>query len=61
MHVRVSACVCVCVCQFVSVSVSVSVCLSDLVGLVVRASTSGAEDPGLESRLRRDYSGLSDQ
>ena len=30
-----------------------------LVGLVVKASTSGAEDPGFESRLRRDFSGSS--
>ena len=28
-----------------------------LVGLVVKASASRAEDPGLESRLRRDFSG----
>ena len=30
-----------------------------LVGLVVKVSTSGAEDPGYESRLRRDFSGSS--
>ena len=30
-----------------------------LVGLVVKASSSGAEDPGFESRLRRDFSGSS--
>ena len=30
-----------------------------LVGLVVKASASGAEDPGFESRLRRDFSGSS--
>ena len=29
-----------------------------LVGLVVKASASRAEDPGLESRLRRDFSGV---
>ena len=29
-----------------------------LVGLVVKASASGAEDPRFESRLRRDFSGL---
>ena len=29
-----------------------------LVGLVVNASTSRAEDPGFESRLRRDFSGV---
>ena len=28
-------------------------------GLVVKASASGAEDPGFESRLRRDFSGSS--
>ena len=27
-----------------------------LVGLVVKASASGAKDPGFESRLRRDFS-----
>ena len=30
-----------------------------LVGLVVNASTSGEEDPGLESHFRRDFSGSS--
>ena len=30
-----------------------------LVGLEVKASTSGAEDPGFESRWRRDFSGSS--
>ena len=29
------------------------------VGLVVKASASGAEGPGFESRLRRDFSGSS--
>ena len=29
-----------------------------LVGLVVKASTSGAEDPGFEPLLRRDFSGV---
>ena len=29
-----------------------------LVGLVVKASASGAEDPRFESRLRRDFSGV---
>ena len=29
-------------------------------GLVVKASTSGAEDLGFESGLRQDFSGLSD-
>ena len=28
-------------------------------GLVVEASTSGAEDPGFDSRLQRDFSGSS--
>ena len=36
------------------------VCLADsLVGLVVRASASTAEDPGFKSRLRRDFLGSS--
>ena len=30
-----------------------------LVGLVVKASASGTEDPGFESRLRQDFSGSS--
>ena len=30
-----------------------------LAGLVVKVSASGAEDPGFESRLRRDFSGSS--
>ena len=30
-----------------------------LAGLVVKASASGTEDPGFESRLRRDFSGSS--
>ena len=30
-----------------------------LVRLVVKASASGAEDPGFKSRLRRDFSGSS--
>ena len=29
-----------------------------LVGLVVKASASGAEGPGFESRLRQDFSGV---
>ena len=32
--------------------------LDRLVGLVVKASASRAEDPGFESRLRRDFSGV---
>ena len=30
-----------------------------LTGLVVKASTSGAEDPGFKYHLRRDFSGAS--
>ena len=30
-----------------------------LAGLVIKASASGADDPGFESRLRRDFSGSS--
>ena len=37
----------------------VSVCIYRLVGLVVKASASTAEDPGFGSRLRRDFSGSS--
>ena len=33
--------------------------LDRLAGLVVKASASGAEDPGFESRLRRGFSGSS--
>ena len=29
-----------------------------LVGLVIKVSASRAEDPGFESRLRRDFSGV---
>ena len=32
--------------------------LDRLDGLVVKASASRAEDPGFESRLRRDFSGV---
>ena len=35
-----------------------SLSLSRLVGLVVKASASRAEDPGFESRLRRDFFGV---
>ena len=35
-----------------------SVAWDRLVGLVVKASASRAEDPGFESRLRRDLSGV---
>ena len=33
-------------------------CHDHLVGLVVKASASRAEDPGFESRLCRDFSGV---
>ena len=40
--------------------IPVSICFSDcLIGLVVKASASGAEGPDFESRLRRDFSGSS--
>ena len=52
-----SVCISLCLCAFrVSVPVHHS---HRLVGLVVKASASGAEDPGFESRLRRDFSGSS--
>ena len=39
--------------------VEVSALMTDrLVGLVVKASASRAEDPGFESHLRRDFSGV---
>ena len=42
-------------------AVGKSLALSEdhLVGLVVKASSLGAEDPGFESRLQRDFSGSS--
>ena len=40
-----------------SYSSSVTV-VDSLVGLVVKASTSRAEDPGFESRLRGDFFGV---
>ena len=33
-------------------------CIERLVGLVVKACASEAGDPGFESRLRRDFSGV---
>ena len=36
----------------------VSPLLDRLVGLVVKASASGVEDPGFESCLRRDFFGV---
>ena len=44
-------------CQCVSQDESPLV-INRLVGLVVKASTSRAEDPGFESLLRRDFSGV---
>ena len=41
-----------------AVSVDPSVTGHRLVGLVVKASASGAEDPGFESRFRRDFCGV---
>ena len=41
------------------VSARTSCAWNRLGGLVVKASASGAEDPGFESRLRRDFSGSS--
>ena len=42
-----------------SLSLSLSLSLSDrLVGLGVKVSASRTEDPGSESRLRRDFSGV---
>ena len=36
-----------------------AICLHRLAGLVVKASASGAQEPGFESRLRRDIFGSS--
>ena len=47
------------VCLSLPVFLLVSLSLDRLGGLVVKASASGAEDPGFESRLRRDFSGSS--
>ena len=41
-----------------SVNRSLYVLYNLLVGLVVKASASRTEDPGFESRLRRDFSGV---
>ena len=35
----------------------ISLLFHRLAGLVLKASASGAEDPGFESRLRRDFPG----
>ena len=54
--------ICMPVCLSVYVSQSVNTSPSSvndrLVGLVVKVSASRAEDPGLESRLRRDFFGV---
>ena len=42
----------------VILSDALSVLQDRLVGLVVKASASRTEDPGFESRLRRDFSGV---
>ena len=42
----------------VFVLVSTTVSLDRLVGLVVKASASRAQDPGFESRLRREFFGV---
>ena len=42
-----------------NVPLSCSTAMHRLGGLVVKASASGAEDPGFESRLRRDFSASS--
>ena len=60
VFVPVCLSVCLSVCQSVSLSLSLSLSLSyRLAGLVVKASASGAEDPGFESHLQRDFSGWS--
>ena len=46
--------------NYVSISDQLSFAQGDrLVGLVVKASASRAEDPGFESRLRQEFSGSS--
>ena len=47
------------VCRGVSALPEFPVGFDHLAGLVVKASASGAEDPGFESRLRYDFSGSS--
>ena len=44
--------------SFVNRSDSLPLSLYSLVGLVVKGSASRAEDPGYESRLRRDFFGV---
>ena len=51
-----------CCCQLSSLKIlllTVALSQDRLAGLVVKTSASGAEDPGFESRLRWDFSGLS--
>ena len=45
--------------QVITIPTPVPTFIHRLVGLVVKASASGATDPELESRLRRDFSGSS--
>ena len=45
-------------CHWVRLQVESATSISLLVGLVVKVSASRAEDPGFESRLRRDLSGV---
>ena len=40
------------------VAVAVAVAIDRLIGLVVKASASRAEDPGFEPRLHRDFCGV---
>ena len=47
-----------CLCAGGCLVLCVSAGLPGLVGLVVKASASRAEDPGFDSRLRRDFSGV---
>ena len=44
--------------MFNALSVGTTTLMDCLVGLVVKASASRAEDPGFESRLRRDFFGV---
>ena len=44
---------------FLKFRMTFALIINGLVGLVVKASASRAEDPGFESRLRRDFSGSS--
>ena len=44
--------------QIVTLRRLLTLTVDRLVGLVVKASASRAEDPGFESRLRRDFFGV---